>query len=98
MRKIAGSSLLSEVKKGKTLAVWGAAWCQPCAALKATIEQIESEGSPVNFVYLDVVENHALVNDLHIQSVPTSFLYEGGKISKQIMGAPSKKDLLKKLQ
>jgi len=75
-----------------------APWCGPCLMLSPTIEEIaeEKKGS-LKFGKLNVDDNVQTALKYSIRSIPTLLVFQKGKLVDQIIGAASKKAILKQL-
>jgi thioredoxin len=65
-----------------------AAWCGPCRAIAPEIEALAAQyGSAIKVVKVDVDANQAVAGRYGIRGIPTIGLFEGGKLTKQAVGA-----------
>lgn len=65
-----------------------AAWCGPCRAVAPEVEALaEQYGSAIKVVKVDVDANQAVAGRYGIRGIPTIGLFEGGKLTKQSVGA-----------
>ncbi len=65
-----------------------AAWCGPCRMVGPEVEALAAQyGSAIKVVKVDVDANHSVVNAYGIRGIPTIGLFEGGKLTKQAVGA-----------
>jgi thioredoxin len=65
-----------------------AAWCGPCRSVAPEVEALaEQYGTAVKFVKVDVDANTAVAGRYDIRGIPTIGLFEGGKLTKQAVGA-----------
>jgi thioredoxin len=65
-----------------------AEWCGPCRAVAPEVEALaEQYGPAVKFVKVDVDANQAVAGLYGIRGIPTIGLFEGGKLTKQAVGA-----------
>ncbi len=65
-----------------------AAWCGPCRAVAPEIEALADQyGSAIKVVKVDVDANQAVAGRYGIRGIPTIGLFEGGKLTKQAVGA-----------
>ena len=65
---------------------FGAEWCQPCKALKPTLEALSGERTDINFAFADIDDSDQLARDYHIMSVPTLAIFKDGKMLNRIVG------------
>lgn len=71
---------------------FGADWCQPCKALKPTLESFAQERTDVSFVFVDIDESDKLASQYQIMSVPTLAVFNNGQMLGRIVGnAPKSK-------
>lgn len=71
---------------------FGADWCQPCKALKPTLESFAQERTDVSFVFVDIDESDKLASQYQIMSVPTLAVFNNGQMLGRIVGnAPKAK-------
>jgi thioredoxin len=65
-----------------------AAWCGPCRAIAPEIEALAAQyGSAIKVVKVDVDANQEVAGRYGIRGIPTIGLFEGGKLTKQAVGA-----------
>lgn len=65
-----------------------AAWCGPCRAVAPEVEALAAQyGSAIKVVKVDVDANQAVAGRYGIRGIPTIGLFEGGKLTKQAVGA-----------
>jgi len=65
-----------------------AAWCGPCRAIGPEIEALAAQyGSAIKVVKVDVDANQEVAGRYGIRGIPTIGLFEGGKLTKQAVGA-----------
>ena len=65
-----------------------AAWCGPCRAVGPEVEALaEQYGAAIKVVKVDVDSNQAVAGRYGIRGIPTIGLFEGGKLTKQVVGA-----------
>lgn len=65
-----------------------AAWCGPCRAVAPEVEALAAKyGSAVKVVKVDVDANQHVAARYRIQGIPTIALFEGGAMTKQVVGA-----------
>ena len=63
---------------------FNAAWCGPCQQMKPGIDKLVKEGYPIQMV--DVDENPTLAESAEVRGVPTTAIYENGKLVERIVG------------
>ena len=65
-----------------------AAWCGPCRAVAPEVEALAKQyGSAIKVVKVDVDANQVVAGRYGIRGIPTIGLFEGGKLTKQAVGA-----------
>jgi len=75
-----------------------AAWCGPCRAIAPVIEELATEfEGRVKVGKLDVDNNPITASRYKISSIPTLLFFKDGHVIDRMIGAPSKKDLEKRL-
>lgn len=72
-----------------------ATWCMPCQFLAKTIDAVADElGAKAKVGVIDADENRTTTMNLGVMSLPTVFVFKGGKVVKTFMGGNTKKDEL----
>tara|TARA_Y100000590_G_C15139103_1_gene795394 strand:+ start:29 stop:274 length:246 start_codon:yes stop_codon:yes gene_type:complete len=79
----------------KTIKYFSAAWCGPCKAFKPVMNEIKSEGYPVEFIDIDMLTD--LAQQYNVRSVPTVVIEEGGVEVDRFVGSIPKQQVLQKL-
>lgn len=75
-----------------------AEWCGPCKMVAPILDEIADEqAGKVKITKLNVDENPESSMKYRVQSIPTMLLFEGGEVTKTIVGAKSKAALLEEL-
>ena len=65
-----------------------AEWCGPCRAVAPEIEALALQYGPaIKMVKVDVDANQAVAGRYGIRGIPTIGLFEGGQLTKQVVGA-----------
>ena len=75
-----------------------AEWCGPCRAVAPVLEEIADENTDkIKIAKLNVDENQDIAMRYSVRSIPTMLVFSGGEVTKTIVGAKGKADLLKDL-
>lgn len=76
-----------------------AEWCGPCRAVAPVLEEIADENTDkIQIAKLNVDENQDIAMRYSVRSIPTMLVFSGGEVTKTIVGAKGKADLLKDLE
>ena len=68
-----------------------AEWCGPCKAIGPSVEQIATELEGKARVYkVDVDKDGDLAGEYNVMSIPALFVFKGGKVVDQMVGAAPK--------
>ena len=67
--------------------MFSAGWCSPCKQAKPIFQQLKESITDVEFIIVDIDENHEMAQDFNIKSVPTFMLIEDNEELKRIEGA-----------
>jgi len=71
-----------------------APWCGPCKMIGPVIDQIADEyAGQIKVGKINVDDNNALAVQHGISSIPALFVYKGGEVAVQKIGAASKHDI-----
>ncbi len=92
MKTVTTNSFKSDVLNSElpVLVDFGADWCQPCKAIKPTLEGLSMERTDVNFAFVDIDESDTLATEHNIRSVPTLAIFKKGEMLGRIVGNASK--------
>lgn len=73
-----------------------APWCGPCRMVSPVVEEIAAEASDsLKVGKINVDDQPELASKFGIMSIPTLLLMKDGKVVSKIVGAKSKKAILK---
>ena len=83
------------IKQGKVLVDFFANWCGPCKMLAPNLEALDADPSfAPQIVKVDVDENEDLAIRFNVQSIPSLFYFEDGKVKNQALGFMRKDQLV----
>ena len=84
-----------ELGQRATLVQFSSAFCSPCRATRALLEDVTADMADVVYVDIDAEANLELVRQLDIRSTPTTlFLDRNGHEVGRAMGAPKRDQVL----
>ena len=68
-----------------------AEWCGPCKMIAPALEEISAEmEGQVKIVKLNIDENPEIAAQYGVRSIPTLYMFKGGEIADQMVGAAPK--------
>jgi thioredoxin len=68
-----------------------AEWCGPCRMVAPVVEEVAKQyQGKVKVAKVDVDANQRVATQYRIQSIPSLYIFKGGKIVEQIVGAVPK--------
>ena len=75
-----------------------ATWCPPCKILHPILDEIaEDYDGKVAVCKVDVDQNQSLAQKYGVRSIPTVFMFKGGEIKDQVIGALPKEQITAKI-
>ena len=69
-------------------------WCGPCRMVAPIVEELAKEHPEYKFVKVNVDDDQALAIRFGIMTIPSLFVFRGGEIKEQTVGAKTKAQLL----
>ena len=75
-----------------------AEWCGPCKSIAPILGELSSElADQVTIAKVNVDDNPELAQRFNVMSIPTLLVFDGGTVSKKIVGSKGKATLLEEL-
>ena len=74
-----------------------AEWCGPCRSIAPILDEIATEREEISVAKLNVDDNPEVAMRYHVMSIPTLLVFSGGEVSKRLVGAKGKSQLLQEL-
>lgn len=75
-----------------------AIWCGPCKMIAPVIEELAKEyDGKLKVAKIDVDSNPQTSMQYGIRSIPTLFIFKGGQVVEQMVGALPKRQLVDKI-
>ncbi|MEM0898872.1 MAG: thioredoxin [Pseudomonadota bacterium] len=71
-----------------------AEWCGPCKQIAPALEELSTElGETVKIAKVNIDENPDLAAQFGVRSIPTLYMFKGGEVVDQMVGAAPKSKL-----
>ena len=94
--EVTDSTFDAEVLQSKVpvLVDFWATWCGPCRMIAPIVEELakQYEGK-LKFTKVDVDNNTRIATKYDIRSIPSLYIFKGGEVVEQIIGAVPKSKL-----
>jgi thioredoxin 1 len=74
-----------------------AEWCGPCRAIAPILDEIATERDEITVAKVNADDNPELAMRFNVMSIPTLLVFSGGEVSKRLVGAKGKSQLLQEL-
>ena len=75
-----------------------AAWCGPCRVIAPVVEELANEyAGRIKVAKCNVDISAATPMQYNIRSIPTLLFFQNGEVRDQLIGAVSKRELVKRL-
>jgi len=74
-----------------------AEWCGPCLKVAPVLEEIAAEQDRLTIAKVNVDDNPELAQRFGVMSIPTMIVFQGGEVSKRLVGSRGKSALLEEL-
>jgi thioredoxin 1 len=97
--EVTDATFESEVLKAEKPVIvdFWAPWCVPCRRVSPILEEMSDSRDDVRFVKLNVDDNPQSAMNYQITSIPSIARFEGGRVTRQAVGALPKNQLASQL-